>query len=201
MFTSPKNFVFGEVLFLSACICVCVAVYRLSQNVLDRFWWNLAGWCKVLKYRFLLKMGWICSVERIPRPFENLKSQCVPKFFCLFVLFESSWILAMYVLLDILFLLFLCESYPTLNLYTYKNTFRGEHFDSLFLAFERWRLLITSKVTSVGRSGVSPMWATLWWRGFVCIPSCYWFCLFRGCCLSVLLLKFGGPCIYHHIFV
>ena len=53
MITSPKNFVFGQVLFSSACMCLCVCVclsvckclYQLSQKVFDRFWWNLAGWC------------------------------------------------------------------------------------------------------------------------------------------------------------
>ena len=43
IFTWPKNFVFGQVLFssacmcLSVCLCVCPSLYRLSQKVLDRF--------------------------------------------------------------------------------------------------------------------------------------------------------------------
>ena len=59
--------------YVSVCVCVCLFVPRLSQRVLDRFWWHLAGWCRMIKYRFLLKMGWIGLVERIPRLFEILK--------------------------------------------------------------------------------------------------------------------------------
>ena len=55
------------------CLCVCKSVYQLSQKVLDRFWWNLAGWCIMTKYRFLFKIGLIGLVKRIPRPFEMLK--------------------------------------------------------------------------------------------------------------------------------
>ena len=59
------------------CVCVCLSVCeslpRLSQKVLDRFQWNLAGWFIMIKDRFLSKMGWIGSIERIPRPFQMLK--------------------------------------------------------------------------------------------------------------------------------
>ena len=68
--TSPKNFVFGEVLFssacmcLSVCVCVCDSLYRLTQKVLDRFWWNSAGWFIMIKDKFFLKMSLIGSLER-----------------------------------------------------------------------------------------------------------------------------------------
>ena len=41
--------------YVSVCLCVCVCkfLYRLSQKVFDRFWWNLAGWCILRKCRFL----------------------------------------------------------------------------------------------------------------------------------------------------
>jgi len=79
LFTWANNYVFGQVSFSSACMClsvcpsVCESVPRLSKKVLDRFWWNLVGWCIIIKDRFLLKMGWIDLVERISRPFEMLK--------------------------------------------------------------------------------------------------------------------------------
>ena len=80
IFIWPKNFDFRQVLLSSAslclcvCQCVCESVYRLSQKVLDRFWWNLAGWCRMIRYRFLSKMRWIGLVERIPHPLEMFKS-------------------------------------------------------------------------------------------------------------------------------
>ena len=51
---------------LSVCLCVCVCpcLYRLSQKVLDWFWWNLAGWLIMIKDRFLSKMSSIGSLER-----------------------------------------------------------------------------------------------------------------------------------------
>ena len=67
-----------QYVYLCVCVCVCVCVceslYRLSQKVLDRFWWNLAGWCRMIKARFLLKMRLIGPVERKPHPLEVLKS-------------------------------------------------------------------------------------------------------------------------------
>ena len=70
--TWPKNFVFGQVLFSTACIClsVCVSEAFITQKVLDRFWWNLAGWRIMIKARFLLKMKLIALIERIPGPKE-----------------------------------------------------------------------------------------------------------------------------------
>ena len=85
--TWPKIFDFGQVLFSSA-FCVCLCLPRLSQKVLDRFWWNLAGWCRMIKYRFLLKMGWIGLVEYIPHPFEILKSLYLTRFW---INFNQTW--------------------------------------------------------------------------------------------------------------
>ena len=49
---------------VSVCVSVCVFVGLLSQKVIDRFWWNLAGWCIMIKSRFLSKMKWIGLLER-----------------------------------------------------------------------------------------------------------------------------------------
>ena len=50
------------------CVCVCLSVCeslpRLSQKVLDRFWWNLAGWFIMIKDRFLSKMSLIGPLRR-----------------------------------------------------------------------------------------------------------------------------------------
>ena len=46
------------------CLCVCPSVYRLSQKVLDRFWWNLAGWFIMIKDKFLSKMSLIGPLRR-----------------------------------------------------------------------------------------------------------------------------------------
>ena len=59
--------------YVSVCVCVCASLCDLSQKVLSRFWWNLAGWCIMIKDRFLSKMGWIGPVKRMPRPFEMFK--------------------------------------------------------------------------------------------------------------------------------
>ena len=87
--TWPKNFVFGQILFSSACmylcvcvcvcVCVCEGLPRLSQKVLDRFQWNLIGWCIIIKDKFLLKMRWIGLIKRIPRPFIMLISPYITK--------------------------------------------------------------------------------------------------------------------------
>ena len=58
---------------VSVCVSVCERLPRLTQKVLDRFWWNLSKWCIMIKDRFLSKMKWINLVEGIPRPFEMLK--------------------------------------------------------------------------------------------------------------------------------
>ena len=52
--------------YVSVCVClyVCESVPWLSQKVLDRFWWNLAGCFIVIKDRFLLKMSLIGPLER-----------------------------------------------------------------------------------------------------------------------------------------
>ena len=55
---------------LSVCVCVCVSEAIITQKVLDRFWWNLAGWRIMIKARFLLKMKLIALIERIPGPKE-----------------------------------------------------------------------------------------------------------------------------------
>ena len=49
--------------FVSVCVCVSVYIDYL-QKVLDRFRWNLAGWCIMIKCKFLSKMSWIGSLER-----------------------------------------------------------------------------------------------------------------------------------------
>ena len=63
---------------LCVCLCVCESLYRLTQKVLDRFWWNLAGWCIMIKDSFL-SMGLIGPIERIPRPFRILKYSYLTK--------------------------------------------------------------------------------------------------------------------------
>ena len=53
----------GSLLTECMCLCVCPSVYRLSQKVLDRFCWNLAGWCKMTMGRFFSKMSLIGLLE------------------------------------------------------------------------------------------------------------------------------------------
>ena len=115
--TWPKNFVFGQVLFSSACMCLSVrlCVGRLSQKVFDRFWWNLAQWCIIIKYRFLSKMRWIGPVERIPRPFEMLELPYLTKFWG--KLSKTSWKSVFYYLVDNFQTL---EKYHWLNAYLNK---------------------------------------------------------------------------------
>ena len=83
---------------LCVCLSVCKSLYRLSQKVLDRFWWNLAGWCIMIKDRFLSKMGWIGPVERKPRPFQMLKSPYLTKFSGKFL--KTLWNSSFYHLVD-----------------------------------------------------------------------------------------------------
>ena len=86
--TWPKNFVYGQVLFSFACMCLCVFVclsvfpslYWFSQKVLDWFRWTLVGWCIMIKERFLLKMRWTVLVEHIHQLFEWLKLPFLTKF-------------------------------------------------------------------------------------------------------------------------
>ena len=49
---------------VSVCLSVCVHLPRLSQKVLGRFWWNLAGWFILIKDRFLSQMSSIGPLER-----------------------------------------------------------------------------------------------------------------------------------------
>ena len=46
------------IIFIGVYVSVCVglSLYNLSQKVLDRFWWSLAGWCITIKDRSLSKM-------------------------------------------------------------------------------------------------------------------------------------------------
>ena len=69
-------------------VWVCKSLYRLSQTVINRFWLNSTGWCRMIKYRFFSKMGWIGLVEYIPRLFESLESPYLTK---LSINFDQTW--------------------------------------------------------------------------------------------------------------
>ena len=47
-------------------VCICLSTCEsLPQKVLNRFWWNLAGWCIMIKNRFLSKMRWIALLYNL----------------------------------------------------------------------------------------------------------------------------------------
>ena len=87
LITWPKNFVFGQVLFSSACMClsvclsvcmwVCISIISKSSKPISmkpgRMVYND-------NISVVLKMRWIGSVKRIPRPFEILKLPYLTQF-------------------------------------------------------------------------------------------------------------------------
>ena len=70
IFTSPKNFVFGEVLFSSACICLSVCVYPSINSKSSR--------------PIFMKFGRTVYNDKISVPFEDVidhvdRTQTLPK--------------------------------------------------------------------------------------------------------------------------
>jgi len=70
----------GIVLLVWVCLSVFLSVIKITQKVLDRFRWNLAGSLVIIKWRSSSILTRISQIERKPRPKQISKMPYLKKF-------------------------------------------------------------------------------------------------------------------------